>query len=116
MALKLAKFAVALLLGFILAAYPVVGMYGPSPVTKSCCHGGHCCKMGCCAAPQTPASPVNPAPAPSPSQQELQAPTLSLLSLLTPPLFTSKGQAAQFSSSVLMTAIPLFQRDCCYLI
>jgi hypothetical protein len=108
---------VALLLGIILAAYPVVAGSGTSPAVKSCCHGcRHCCNMACCAAPKAPSAPVAPAPVPSASQNELQALSTSVISLLTPPPLPSNEYPSRFSSSVPMTAIPLFQRDCCYLI
>jgi hypothetical protein len=117
MTFKVRRFAVALLLGFLLSAYPIVQMSGASPSIKSCCHHAeHCCNMPCCAAPKTPSAPVAPAPVPSPSQHELQGLSASILSLLSLPSPVAHEFPSRISLLPPMTAIPLFQRDCCYLI
>jgi hypothetical protein len=72
--------------------------------------------MACCAAPKVPSAPVAPVPVSSTSQNEFQALPASVISLLTQPLLRATEYPSRFSSSTPMTAIPLFQRDCCYLI
>jgi hypothetical protein len=62
------------------------------------------------------AFPVAPAPVPSTSQNELQALAASVVSLLALPLSFPDKLPAQTATSISVTAIPLFQRDCCYLI
>jgi len=118
MALKVVRIAVALCLGLILAAYPVVAMSASDPpLAKSCC--GHCppgCKMGCCPASQVPATPVAPAPVHSSAQNDLQALSASIISLLTLPAPVSNEFTPRISSPASVKAVPLFQRDCCYLI
>jgi hypothetical protein len=119
MGVKLTKMTVALLLGILLAVAPTVAtLAAPSaPAVKSCCcHGNHCCHMACCAAPKGPAAPVAPAPVPSTSQTDLQALSASIISTLTLPPVVQKSFSPQYSSTLSMTAIPLFQRDCSYLI
>jgi hypothetical protein len=112
MTIKVTRFAVALLLGFLLAAYPVIAMSGTSPTAPPCCrNGGHCCNMPCCAAPKTPSAPVHAS-----SQNEWQALSASIISLLTLPWLATNEFPPRFSSLAPVTALPLFQRDCCYLI
>jgi hypothetical protein len=117
MALKVTRMAVAFLLGIILAAHPVVAISGAPPAAKPCCcKGGHCCGRACCAASKDTSAPVTPVPVPSNSQNEFQALPASIISLLTLPSLPANEYPSRFSSLVPITAIPLFQRDCCYLI
>jgi len=121
MNLRLKKIAATLLLGwmgFIMAAYPVAAMIPAptAPAAKSCCTGGKCCKMACCAAPKHRSAPAAPVSAPASSQSELQVVAASIISLLTLPTPGANEFTPRFASSFSLTAIPLFQRDCCYLI
>ncbi len=117
MGLKFIRTAVALLLGFVLAAYPVVAMSGSSPAVKSCCKGcQRGCTRACCAAPGTPSAPVVPAPVPSSSQNEMQVMAPPVVPPLAWPSLSANECPPRFSSPIPMPAIPLFERDCCYLI
>jgi hypothetical protein len=109
---------VALLLGFILAAWPVVAVpASSSPAVKSCCcKGRRCCNMACCAVQKDASAPVVPVPVPSSSQNELQVMAASVVTILTLPSLAANEVSQRFSLPAPMTAVPLFQRDCCYLI
>jgi hypothetical protein len=118
MALKLTRLVIALVLGLILAAHPFVTVSATSPAAKSCCcKGAHCCcDMACCVAPNAPSAPATPAPVPSTSQNELQVMAIPVVTLLTFPSPPANKYPWRFSSSASMAAVPLFQRDCCYLV
>lgn len=114
---RLRKAAAVMLLGLMslmLAVYPALALPAPAPVVKSCCVKGHCCGMACCAAkkgsPQS--APVPAAPGP---QTQLQVMVASiLLRTPLPESFTRAVPAVRIPS--LPVAVPLFQRDCSYLI
>ena len=121
MALKLTKIATALLLGFVLMASSAITA-SPLAAAKTsaavaCCGDcTHCQMPECCAKPDAPSAPVAPVQAPSSSQNELQAPALPAVSLLTLPPSLAREHFSRFSSPASMTVVLLFQRDCCYLI
>jgi hypothetical protein len=79
----------------------------------SCCS---CAQLDCCGTPVFP----NPAPIPIPSkstEQRAQAPTLIIAVLLTPPPAPDVPQLSLRSFSVLQRpAVPIYERDCSYLI
>jgi hypothetical protein len=124
MVLRLAKLTVVFLVGLTLVAQGVFPAHAESaaPATKpSCCCTGcdskSCSTPACCVRPtdKNPV-PVTPAPVRSLSQNEWQtlAPPASVLFVISSrviaelPLFSSSSSAVK--------AVPLFQRDCCYLI
>ncbi|HXC98212.1 MAG TPA: hypothetical protein VN048_02640 [Verrucomicrobiae bacterium] len=122
MAQKPLRIAIALLLGFILLAGSAIAV-SPLPATTHTREAGSCCSdckdcqtPACCARPDAPAAPVTPVPAPSSSQNELQALAMPGVSILTLPSLPAHELSSRFSSPASMTAVPLFQRDCCYLI
>ena len=119
------KMAVVVLLGFVLAWQ---GVFAASATTgtnarvakKSCCCTGcdnkHCATPACCVKRDAPSAPVAPASLPSTSQNEFHALAVAVVSLL--PLLPRPANElpAHAPSSSSVTAIPLFQRDCCYLL
>jgi hypothetical protein len=119
------KMVVVLLVGFALAWQGVFATSARIGVAtkdakKSCCRTGcdskHCSTPACCVKPESPAAPVAPASLPSTTQNEFQALAATLVSLFTLSSRPASELPARDSSSVSVTAIPLFQRDCSYLV
>ena len=120
MALRLGKAAVVVWLGFVLAwqgftAVPFGSGAMPVAGSGSCCRSS-CdeCAPACCGRPTQPASPYTPVPVRS-SHNELQAialPLANTLALYSP----SAGEFSFGPSPSPVAAVPLFQRDCSYLI
>src|SRR5258708_40068841 len=116
--------ATVILLGFILAIQgSVAASFGViAPVAKAgCCHtdcnSKNCSTPACCAKPAENPVPFSPASLPSSSQNEFHALAASAVSLLALLPFCSTVEApSRAISSASVTAIPLFQRDCCYLL
>ena len=119
MALKVTRIAVALLLGFILAAHPAVAlsrnftggknMLRPLPkvLQDGVLRGVQWFfRYSGCACPCPFLFPKSVAGAAASTR----------FSLLTLPSLPANEYPPRFSSSVPMTAVPLFQRDCCYLL
>src|SRR6185369_3035573 len=119
------KMAVVLLVGFVLAWQGVFASSARLGVTtegakKSCCRTGcdnkHCSTPACCVKPESPSAPVAPASLPSTIQNQFQALAATLVSLFTLSSRPASELPARAPSSVSVTAIPLFQRDCSYLV
>src|SRR5438876_216638 len=119
------KAAVVFMLGFALvwqgvfAASTGINPNAGGAKTSCCCTGcdfKHCSTPACCAKPNAPSDPVVPASLPSPTQNEFHALAASLVSLLTLPSLKADELPFRSSSLASQTAIPLFQRNCCYLI
>jgi hypothetical protein len=116
------KTTAVILLGIVLAWQSVTtvsaGMGVGGPKSTCCCSGcdsKHCSTPACCAKPADSRAPVAPASLPV-SQNEWLALATTISSCLVPlPVQTDELQA-RWPASVSVTAIPLFQRDCCYLI
>src|SRR6185295_1551327 len=116
---------VVLLLGFLLAwqgAFASPARLGATSQSakRSCCCAGcdnkHCATPACCVKPSSPSAPVAPASLPSTTQNEFQGLAATLVSLIALPSRSPNELPARAPSSVLVAAIPLFQRDCSYLI
>ncbi len=112
-----------LLLGFILAWH---GIFVPSPLgagehnTKpACCCSGcdmkGCATPACCIKPSRPSTPVTPAPAPT-SQNEWQALAALIAFSVMLPLPATSQFFTPSSSGFVVAAVPIFQRDCAYLL
>lgn len=121
---RFAKTILTVLLGFILAlqSVPAVSASAAANTSRkqsSCCCTGcdskHCSTPVCCAKPADDSRSPSPAPL-STSQNERQALAASVASALTLPLFLTDEFALREPSSVSMTAIPIFKRNCSYLI
>src|SRR5712675_901820 len=119
------KMAVVLLLGFVLAwqgvfASPVRLGATTQSVKRSCCCTGcdnkHCATPACCAKRDTPTAPVTPASLPSTSLNELQALAASVVALIALPSRAADKLPARAAVSSSVTSIPLFRRDCSYLL
>ena len=124
MILRPVKMAVVLLLGFVLAwqgAFPVSAKANQSVLgtQSSCCCPGcdpaHCATPECCARPSQP-SPSTAPVAPYSPQQELQALAVSAALLLSLPSRPADVLCTTDSSRLRVAAVPVFQRDCSYLI
>jgi hypothetical protein len=125
MRLRPIKMAVVLLLGFVLAWQGVFALSAPIGSTarggkqgccRTACDDKHCATSGCCVKRDAPSAPVAPASLPSTSQNEvhaLAAPTLSLLAL---PARAANELPTRAPSPSSVAAVPLFKRDCSYLL
>lgn len=125
MTLRPIKLAVVLLLGFVLAWQGVLAASATTGAKahfgkRSCCCAGcddkHCAAPACCVKREAPSTPVAPASVPSAPQKEFRALAAAVLSLLPEPSRRANELPTYAPLSSLVTAIPLFQRDCCYLL
>src|ERR1051326_2132435 len=123
---RFAKTAIGLLLGFVVAwqgvfSIPdsVVGAIAVGAKSKCCrsgCDSRHCSTPACCAKPADHRVPFAPASPPSVPKNELAALAPSLASVAAPLSLAANQRPSRNALSASVTAIPLFQRDCCYLI
>jgi len=125
MMLRQLRLATVLLLGFVLAWQGVFAVSARTGATaqgakKSCCCTGcdnkHCATPACCVKRDTPSAPVAPASRPSAAQNEFHALAASVVALLALPARLIGDLPSCAPSSVSVTGIPLFQRDCSYLL
>ncbi|MDA1272685.1 MAG: hypothetical protein O2960_01350 [Verrucomicrobia bacterium] len=119
------KMAVVLLLGFVLTWQGVFASSARQGATaqgarQSCCCTGcdhkHCATPACCVKRDAPSAPVAPASLPSASQNEFHALVASVVSMLTLPSRPTGDLPACAPLSAPVTSIPLFQRNCSYLL
>ena len=117
------KTVIVVLLGFVLAHHGAfsTSTAGGAPGAKAgcCCLGcdfKSCATPACCAKPAGNRAPVSPAPLPSSSQNEWQATAAVLVSLLTLPPPAAHRFAFASHSLAPVGAVPIFQRDCAYLL
>jgi hypothetical protein len=87
---------------------------------KSCCcctgcDSRHCSTPACCAKPADNHRPATPASLPV-SQNEWLALVTTVSPWSTPPSLQADELHPYWPAAALVTAVPLFQRDCCYLI
>ena len=122
MASRLAKFGFSLLLGLALVAqagFAVSVQGAAAPAKSSCCCSDcdmkGCATPACCAKPSRPSAPFTPAPAPT-SQNEWQALATSFAPVLALPSATADESSAPDSAFFVVGAVPIFQRDCAYLL
>ena len=82
---------------------------------KACCScGGH---SDCCAAnTSAPTSEIPAAPAPSSVQNDFNAITWIVAAWLTTPVATDRPNCFVTSTSPVASVVPLFTRDCAFLI
>src|SRR5882757_6485695 len=122
MTLRFVKTTVTVLLGFVLACQSVflasanTGASAGARKSHCCCDSKNCSMPACCAKPaqnQVPFAPASPPPA---SQNELQALAASVVSSPVLPPRSTEELFTHVASSFSVRAIPLFQRDCSYLI
>src|SRR5882724_1851314 len=119
---RFVKTAVTVLLGFVLACQSVflasantVPNAGPRK-SHCCCGSKNCPTPACCAKPAQNQVPFAPASPPPTSQNELQALAAPVVSAPTLPLRSTDELFTHVASSFSGRALPLFQRDCSYLI
>src|SRR5437762_14198033 len=119
------KMAVVVLLVFLLAWQDVfaslahLGATSQSAKRSCCCSdcdNKHCATPACCVRPNAPSAPVAPASLPSTSQNEFHALAASVVSLLVLPSRAVDTRPSRPFASSSVTSIPLFQRDCSYLL
>ena len=119
---RFVKTAAVILLGLVLAwqSVPTVstGLGVGAPKASCCCSGcdfKHCATPACCAKPCDNRAPVTPASLPI-SQNEWLVLATTISSSLIQPRLQADELHANWPTSASVTAVPLFQRDCCYLI
>ena len=110
-------------LGIILAGQSIftASAVPAARVAKSgCCRSGcsskNCATPACCVKPAKDSKPPLPARLPSNSQNELQALVAFLAPLLTLPARSASELPACGPSLSPVAAVPLYQRNCSYLI
>lgn len=88
-----------------------------APVVRKCCGSKHCqcCGQACCVKPTDNRAPVEPAIPPT-SQNEWQALAPSVVSVLTLTAPFPNDLPDPTLPPASMTALPIFQRGCCYLL
>ena len=118
---RLVKMAVMLLLGALAWQTLPPEALGTGPVSNApadtCCGSAcGCCKgSACCARPAQPSSSSAPLPASSSSRKDLKALVLPLTA--TPGLYLPSSGELRFTAPPSpVVAVPIFQRDCSYLI
>lgn len=118
------KRPVALVLGLVLAWQTLVtvsaGVNQKTPGTESCCCGPGCDSKSCatpaCCANQSQPAPASARVPASISQNDLQAPTVSAPLLPTLPSHPTDVDYSAASPHLRIATVPIFQRDCSYLI
>lgn len=122
---RMLKTAAALVLGFVLAwqgVFTVSAGVGSSarPRKSDCCCAGcdfkHCSTPVCCARPPDKPAPFAPAAVPPPFSHERQALAAPVTASLSLPFHQPDEPSAVPSSRARFAAVPIFQRDCSYLI
>ena len=115
MTVNLLGLVLAMQVAFVVSAGPSV-----ATVKADCCRSGcnstHRSIPACCAKPAETNQPFTPAPPPSAGQNELQALAAVFVHLLTLPSDSSRESSFVPSSVLLVAAVPIFQRDCTYLL
>jgi len=115
------KTVIAILFSVLLAGAQTVFTVDsscPMAPAKSECGCSHCDKPACCAAKSNPLSQPR---APSPARDDSRNRSHLLADRVTPLLFSLPTPAAQesialFAPSLTMTDIPLYARNCSYLL
>jgi len=116
------KTVVTALLGFVLVCQSVflasANTGADTGLKKShcCCSSKNCSTPACCAKPAQNQVPFAPASPPPISKSELQALAAPVVSTPVLPFRSTVELFTHLASSFLVRAIPLFQRDCSYLI
>src|SRR5436309_2545524 len=123
MVLRLTKFAFVLLLGFLMGGQGVFTVSGGATsntcgAKSGCCCTGcdfkHCLTPACCARPADQRAPAMPASVPPHPSNEGPALAAAWSTLLSLPLAASTHISPP--SFQQLRAVPIFQRDCSYLI
>jgi hypothetical protein len=94
----------------------VVAGSAPAKCQCRCGELGKCSMPACCSAPVDGRAPVTPAPPSSTSQNEWQALAASFLFLAALPPPAAQDSPVRTSLSASISVVPIFQRDCCYLL
>ncbi len=113
---KFASVMLALLVGLLMPGQ-VASSATSSTIACHCCNSkqAQCRTSACCVRHTDNQTPATPATPPATPQYEWHALAATITVLKLPSVsFTSLPTAANFSPS--LTALPLFQRDCSYLI
>ena len=119
---RMAKTAVVLLMGFLLGVQGMAPV-GSTPVTASsatmsCCANGcsDCGSAVCCARPEGGRTPAVPVPSPWKGEPRCQAVAAPSNLSLAEPLVAADRSPRPARSSSRVGAIPIFERDCSFLI
>jgi len=104
------------MLGLVLAVgqFASIGHASGDVRTCACCS---CAKLDCCATPVLPTLFSASASSQS-NEQRVEAPALIVVAVLATPLSAQIAQCCAFSEELLLSqaAVPIYERNCSYLI
>ena len=112
----------AILLGVVAMSQSVLEMSAGAMTSKAaavcacCAKHANCGGMTCCARPadnQAPSAPILP---PAKLANDFQSLAMPAVLAVIQPELTADKSAVAFSVTSYGKALPIFQRDCCYLI
>jgi len=114
--IKIVKKLLAIIFSLALISAQMFAFAGVAPLTgqkaKSCA-----CKANCCAAKSNDASKETPAvPAPSSSLKSFQIAFSLTVWSLSPQFISDERSVSSHDAPVLAQSLPLFTRDCSYLL
>ncbi len=121
---KAPKKAMTLLLAIMLAVSALMPALGWAELSTSravcaCCQvdGQSCPTRSCCSTPESEGKPISPASVPSQTRSDRQMlPAAVSQSLTMLPYVTVNGSRFSTVSFALPPTVPIFQRDCSYLV
>ena len=114
--IKIVKKLLAIIFSLALASAHLLAFAGDAPLTgqkvKSCT-----CKASCCAAKSNDTSKESPAvPAPGSSLKSFQFAFTPTACSLSPQIFPDEPLISRQVAPILSQSVPLFTRDCSYLL
>jgi hypothetical protein len=120
---KFMTFVLTILVGMLISwqgMLAVPGAKAPPVSAKTCCccaanHTSHLASA-CCAKRANNETPSTPATPPAHSQTDLQVLTAAIVTVVILPTPSTSPLPASANFSPSVTALPIFQRDCCYLL
>lgn len=119
MTMRMLKIAAVVLLGFAMA-FQGPASTSPRAAQSGCCCAGcdfkGCATPACCVQPIGERGPTAPAALPLPQQQELQALAVPISAAVSAPLIPANSLPLTGPCSIRFALVPIFQRDCSYLL
>jgi hypothetical protein len=120
---RIVKLGIVALLGSVLAWQGIFAVFagasvrsGDAGCCRSACASSHCSRPTCCAKPPDNRVPPGPAAVPSQTANEWQALPASVSTFLILSSVPAGESSAPARSDLRVAAIPIFQRDCSYLL
>src|SRR5258705_7774260 len=111
---KAVKALWSIILGLVLA----LGQFAPfasgsdAVRTCACCS---CARLDCCARPVLP-TPLSAPVSPPSSEERVQAPALTIVPVLIAPSVDASPTLVAFSAGFFSDSVPIYERNCSYLI